>query len=569
MNQPMTRSILCTLVMCLSAPAALAQALVFVGTGTGPIPDSPGVGPRNYGEPLDISFDVSGLTGNITNVQPSLQANHPFVGDLRVTLIAPDGRSHLLFESTGATAPGNSGGSDSDLVSTNPIAFGDSSPTNWWSAAASGAAQVAGGTYRTVVSGGTGVSNPPPVTSLIETFRTAAPNGRWILRVEDGWTGDTGNVLVSALTLTASQRELLVTNADDSGAGSLRDALSIAQSGDAIRFSTFFDTRRTIFLQSALPLLPDGVSIFGPGADLLNVRRATLPDFRIFELAAGAQATISGLTIERGSVPAQQGGGILSRGRLTVIGSVIRDNVAQGGGGITNLGGNLMLLRSTVVGNSANFGAGVRSRSDISAPIATALIDNSTISAQFGGDLVGINVIAQQGTSSTLVLRNSTVTDTAGPLGSGLWVISQNPGSNASARVSNSLFATGQATITAQSFDGGPPAIVITEGFNLATDNANGLLDRSTDLLNANAPMQPLFDNGGGILLHRPLLTSDALDNGRATGPRLSDQTGIFDRVTDLQDNQYPNAIGGDGSDIGAFELPAAPADEVFANGFE
>lgn len=228
-----------------------------------------------------------------------------------------------------------------------------------------------------------------------------------------------------------------------------------------------------------------------------------------------------------------------------------------------------MLLRSTVVGNSANFGAGVRSRSDISAPIATALIDNSTISAQFGGDLVGINVIAQQGTSSTLVLRNSTVTDTAGPLGSGLWVISQNPGSNASARVSNSLFATGQATITAQSFDGGPPAIVITEGFNLATDNANGLLDRSTDLLNANAPMQPLFDNGGGILLHRPLLTSDALDNGRATGPRLSDQTGIFDRVTDLQDNQYPNAIGGDGSDIGAFELPAAPADEVFANGFE
>ncbi|MGE4073380.1 MAG: hypothetical protein AB7E72_19590 [Lysobacterales bacterium] len=39
--------------------------------------------------------------------------------------------------------------------------------------------------------------------------------------------------------------------------------------------------------------------------------------------------------------------------------------------------------------------------------------------------------------------------------------------------------------------------------------------------------------------------------------------------VTDLQDSQYPNAFGGDGSDIGAFELPAAPADEVFANGFE
>jgi hypothetical protein len=386
--------------------------------------------------------------------------------------------------------------------------------------------------------------------------------------VEDGWTGDTGNVLVSALTLTASQRELLVSNADDTGPGSLREAMSLAQPGTAIHFSSFFDSPRTINLQSALPLLPDGVGVFGPGANFLTIRRDSAAEFRIFELASGTQATLSGMTIANGSVSTGQGGGILSSGRLTVIGSVIRDNVAQGGGGITNLGGNLMLLRSTVVGNSANFVAGVRNRSDISGPIATALIDNSTISAQAGGDLVGLNVIAQQGTSSTLVLRNSTLTDTGGSPGTALLVISQGAGSSASASISNSLFAASQTIIT-DTINGAPPPVVISEGFNLATDDASGLLTQPSDRLNAHAPMQPLFNNGGGILVHRPLLTSDALDNGRATGPKLSDQTGISDRVIDLQDDQYPNAPGGDGSDIGAFELIAAPLDLVFADGME
>lgn len=113
---------------------------------------------------------------------------------------------------------------------------------------------------------------------------------------------------------------------------------------------------------------------------------------------------------------------------------------------------------------------------------------------------------------------------------------------------------------------GGTPPAITSEGFNLATDDANGFLTRLSHLLNANAPMQLLQVNGGGIPVHRPLLTSDALDNGRATGPRLSDQTGIFDRVTDPDDNQYPNATGGDGSDIGAFELPADPVDVIFAD---
>jgi len=249
--------------------------------------------------------------------------------------------------------------------------------------------------------------------------------------------------------------------------------------------------------------------------------------------------------------------------------TVSNNNDSGPGSGITNFGGDLTLLRSTVVGNSATFIAGVRSRSNVEGLVSTTLIDNSTISAQSGGDLVGLGVIAQQQTHSSLVLRNSTLTDTDGEPASGLELRTEATGSTISARISNSLFATGGPTISRIVLIGGTPPAITSAGFNLATDDANGFLTRLSDLLNANAPMQLLQNHGGGIPVHRPLLTSDALDNGRATGPRLSDQTGIFDRVTDLNDNQYPNAPGGDGSDIGAFELPVTPVDVIFADRME
>lgn len=63
--------------------------LTFQGTGTGPIPDAPGDGPRNYGTPLNISFNVSGVSGGVGSVEIDFNASHTFVGDLKVTLISP------------------------------------------------------------------------------------------------------------------------------------------------------------------------------------------------------------------------------------------------------------------------------------------------------------------------------------------------------------------------------------------------------------------------------------------------------------------------------------------------
>src|SRR6516162_6257632 len=62
-----------------------------------------------------------------------------------------------------------------------------------------------------------------------------------------------------------------------------------------------FSVTGTINLAATLPTLTRSVSIDGPGADLMTVRRDTGGDYRIFTVAAGATVAISRLTIANGS----------------------------------------------------------------------------------------------------------------------------------------------------------------------------------------------------------------------------------------------------------------------------
>jgi hypothetical protein len=75
----------------------------------------------------------------------------------------------------------------------------------------------------------------------------------------------------------ASAATFSVTNANDNGAGSLRQAIinaNNAAGADTITFdSTFFSTARTINLTTGELAISDSVTIQGPGANLLTVRR--------------------------------------------------------------------------------------------------------------------------------------------------------------------------------------------------------------------------------------------------------------------------------------------------------
>ena len=88
-----------------------------------------------------------------------------------------------------------------------------------------------------------------------------------------------------------------VTNNDDSGPGSLRAAIAAASSGETINFAPSL-RGQTITLTSGELDITQGLDIEGLGADQLSVSGNN--SSRVFEVAAGLNVTISGLTVTDG-----------------------------------------------------------------------------------------------------------------------------------------------------------------------------------------------------------------------------------------------------------------------------
>ena len=117
----------------------------------------------------------------------------------------------------------------------------------------------------------------------------------------------------------------VVTNTNDSGAGSLRTAMTNANlaGGSTILFAT----SGTITLQSTLPAISIDVDIVGPGANTLSVSGNGA--YQVFDIQNVATATISGLTITDGST-GSSGGGIENDGTLSLSNCTVSDSSAIG-----------------------------------------------------------------------------------------------------------------------------------------------------------------------------------------------------------------------------------------------
>jgi subtilisin-like proprotein convertase family protein len=200
-------------------------AATFTGTGTGNIPDLPSTTTCQtaQGTPLNVTFNVSGITGNVSNVAISATGFHSWVGDLTATLIAPNGASHSVFGRTGATTAGGSGDS-SNFNGTYVFTDAAAAPPSggWWQEAALQGDTVAltPGSYRTTASGGAGATNPMPATSMNPSFTGVAnANGTWTLRLTDGCNADTGNISAAVLTVDGGVTVATDANTDFNGDG--------------------------------------------------------------------------------------------------------------------------------------------------------------------------------------------------------------------------------------------------------------------------------------------------------------------------------------------------------------
>lgn len=169
---------------------------------------------------------------------------------------------------------------------------------------------------------------------------------------------------LSILSCRLQAQPLTVTTINDSGFGSLRQAILDANTGgggDII----FSNVTGTITLLSSLPALAANINITGPGTNLLTISGNS--QFQVFSMNAGTTNTLCNLTIADGlnanlpnpDGPFVCGAGIINWGSLKLLNCVISD-CSNGtdismlpGGGIYNAG-DLLMSNTTVANCDAN-----------------------------------------------------------------------------------------------------------------------------------------------------------------------------------------------------------------------
>ena len=339
-----------------------------------------------------------------------------------------------------------------------------------------------------------------------------------------------GAVAVRAATLT-------VFSGNDSGAGTLRQAIFDASSGDTINFVLSQGVTQIVLTSDEL-LLNKNLTINGPGADKLTVQ---VPFFggvcpfhlsRSFHIApATVTATLFGLTISGPTVncTGSSAGGILNTGTLTISESTIVGNFPEGnGGGISN-SGFLTITNSTISGNFANnqssYGGGI-------ANTGTLTISNSTIS----GNTTGLSGggIANLG-GGTLTITNSTVSGN---------------GSSGSSNCGGGIFTDAGSSTTARStiiaLNNGPSGpdvcgLLTSQGFNFVGNNADATIappQPSDQIGTPVAPIDPLLgplqNNGGPTFTHALQSNSPAVDRGDPNAPARDQRGYVRTGVSDI-----------------------------------
>jgi len=400
---------------------------------------------------------------------------------------------------------------------------------------------------------------------------------------------------------------ITVTSIADSGAGTLRAVLAGSANGDTIKFAISLPA--TITLTSGELVVSKSVSILGPGPANLAVDGNGLS--RVFHVINGVTVTISGLTITNGVTSGYSDGGgagiYNDHSTLTVSNCILSGNSsAYYGGGINNDGesgsATLTVIGSTLSRNSGYFGGGIHNRGVYGSAMLT--VTASTFSSNWAGGLGGAIFNGNESYDGTyfgsMVLRVSTSTFSGNSASSGgggimnscarttapLTVSASTFSDNSSGPGNPSNYHVGAIFIV--TYEGSAPleigdtilkanasgvnilnlysSPVISDGYNLSSDDAGGFLTATGDQINTDPVLGPLQDNGGPTFTHALLPGSPAIDKGKrdavAALANNTDQRGFLRPV----DNPaIANAPGGDGSDIGAFEVqrPGTPAPVV------
>jgi hypothetical protein len=395
-----------------------------------------------------------------------------------------------------------------------------------------------------------------------------------------------------APVMVANAATIQVINNNDSGAGSLRQAIADAIPGEEITFAG--TVTGTITLTTGELYISKNLTITGPGADILTIsgNHASC----VFNISSGVTVTISGLTIANGYAAISGGGinnnggtliinnctitnndaddwggGIRNEGTLTLNNSTVSDNTARMGGGIYNYWGSMLTLNnSTVSDNHADeWGGGIWNEYMLTMNTSTVsgndagergggiyhygselngklILNNSTVSgnnATYGGGI--------HNNDGTVILNNSTVSgNTADDDGGGIY-------NEDTANVKNTIIAGNNAS-SGPDFYG----TLTSYSCNLVQDISDCTItgNETCNIYGEDPLLGPLQDNGGPTFTHALLEGSPAID-AIYTDCGCTTIAGVL-VTTDQRGEPRPVDGDGDGTalcDIGAYELQPPP----------
>ena len=289
---------------------------------------------------------------------------------------------------------------------------------------------------------------------------------------------------------------IVVTNVDDSGPGSLRQAIIDAVDGTTIRFDAAI-AGQTIVLSTGELVIDDLITIEAPVPAGMTISGGLTS--RVFQVAGGGDAVLRNLSIVNGR-DKFAGGLYVNGGKLVLDHSLVANNQAAevSGGGIFMAEGNLTLVNSTVSGNTS-----VTTGGGILAGGGATTIRNTTIAFNTSGDGGGIFVA-----NDALSVRNS--------------IIANNIAIGASAAVPNCVIKVD----------------AIFSGRNISDDDSCG--PESPTMIVADPRLKQLADNGGPTKTHA-MFYSAAVDGGA--------------QCTETTDQRYVARNQGVTCDLGAYEF--------------
>jgi len=322
-----------------------------------------------------------------------------------------------------------------------------------------------------------------------------------IANADSGPRSDTFTEPPSPLLQCAAS--ITVINGNDSGAGSLRQAIADLCAGGTITFAG--DT--TIALGSDLSI-DKSLTIDGSGHAVTlsgDTNGDGAGEVGLFYVDSGANVTLRNLLLTKGE--SGEGGGVYNFGTLAVENCTFEDNNANYGGGIKNYGA-LTVTNSNFSNNSGTVGAAIYNGSGSGGLTVTNSTFSGNVASSSGviynddtASITNSTFANNSATSSGIVLNYDTLTVTGSTFYNNSATSSGIVRNDSTAQITNSTFFGNTSTAS---------GIIIN---NSATTITNSTFDQ-----NSMPADQGTLVNASGTLTLRNSILSNAITGDHCTG---------------------------------------------------